>query len=78
MPLIYNDPEHWRARADEARALAEQMTDPGGKAATIEIEGKYGQRARRALKRITGERAHPNKFHQKPATCQRTNRTNRA
>ncbi len=55
MPPIYNEPEHWRAWADEARALAEQMTDPGGKAATIEIESKYGQLAKRAPKRVIGE-----------------------
>ena len=27
MPLVHNDPEHWRQRAADARALAEKMTD---------------------------------------------------
>jgi hypothetical protein len=30
MPLIHNDPEHWRKRAEEARKLANEMTDPVG------------------------------------------------
>jgi len=27
MPLVFNDPEHWRTRALEARALADKMAD---------------------------------------------------
>ena len=36
MPLIHNDPEHWRKRAEEARKLANEMTDPVGKKAMLE------------------------------------------
>ena len=53
MPLIYNDPEHWRTRAEEARAMAEAMTDPLGKAAMAEIAEKYLRVAERALERMS-------------------------
>ena len=55
MPLIYNDPEHWRTRASEARALAEAMTDPVGKTAMLEIAQKYDRVAKRALERMAVE-----------------------
>jgi predicted outer membrane protein len=34
MPFVFNDPEHWRERAREARELADQMSDAGGAAKT--------------------------------------------
>jgi hypothetical protein len=49
MPLIHNDPEHWRKRAEEARKLANEMTDPVGKKAMLEIAVK-----------LTRFRGHPN------------------
>jgi hypothetical protein len=55
MPPLYNDPEHWRKRADEARDIAWKMTDPEGKAAMLEIADKYAQLAERAIKRMAGE-----------------------
>jgi hypothetical protein len=55
VPLLYNDPEHWRKRADEAREIAGKMTDPKGKAEMLAIADKYEQLAQRALERI----AHP-------------------
>jgi hypothetical protein len=45
VPLLHNDPGHWRKRATEARALAEQMTDAVGKKAMIEIAEKYDRLA---------------------------------
>lgn len=55
MPLLYNDPEHWRTRAAEARAVAEKMTDAAGREAMTEIAEKYERLAQRALQRLTGE-----------------------
>jgi hypothetical protein len=45
MPLLYNDPEHWRERATEARAIAEKMTDALGRKAMIEIAENYDRLA---------------------------------
>jgi hypothetical protein len=52
MPLVYNDPEHWRRRAAEARTLAEKMTDSEGKKFMMEIAEKYERLAARALERL--------------------------
>ena len=52
MPLVHNDPEHWRQRAAEARALAEKMTDSEGKKFMMEIAEKYERLAARALERL--------------------------
>jgi hypothetical protein len=52
MPLIHNDPQHWRDRAVEARALADRMTDPVGRKAMMEIAEKYEGLAERALERL--------------------------
>jgi hypothetical protein len=56
VPLIHNDPEHWRERATEARALAEKMTDAMGKEAMIEIAAKYERLALRALEGLAQRR----------------------
>ena len=53
MALLYNDPEHWRKRADEAREIAAKMTDPSGKESMLAIADKYDQLARRAVERMT-------------------------
>jgi hypothetical protein len=52
MPLLHNDPEHWRERAAEAGAVAERMSDAEGKKAMIEIAEKYDRLALRALERL--------------------------
>jgi hypothetical protein len=52
VPLIHNDPEHWRTRAEEARAIAQNMTDQDGKKAMLEIAAKYEAIAARALERL--------------------------
>jgi hypothetical protein len=54
MPLIYNDPEHWRQRAAEARKLANDMTDAVAKRAMLEVAEKYDRVAERALERLKG------------------------
>ena len=49
VPSLHNDPEHWRKRAKEARALAEKMTDAVSKKAMAE---KYDEVAARATERV--------------------------
>jgi hypothetical protein len=50
--VAYNDPEHWRKRAKEARALAEKMTDAVSKKAMMEVAEKYDEVAARAVERL--------------------------
>ncbi len=49
-----NDPAHWRQRAKEARALADQMDDPQSKQAMMRIAEDYERLAERAARRATG------------------------
>jgi hypothetical protein len=42
------DPEHWRIRAEEARAIAVQMTDVHTKALMLQIAQDYEKLAKRA------------------------------
>jgi hypothetical protein len=43
-----NDPEHWRRRAEEARTLAEQMSDKWSKQTMLKIADDYDKLAVRA------------------------------
>jgi hypothetical protein len=43
-----NDPQHWQARAAEARALAGLLQDPEARRAMMEIARSYEQIAKRA------------------------------
>jgi predicted Rossmann-fold nucleotide-binding protein len=52
VPSLHNDPEHWRKRAKEARALAEKMTDAVSKKAMMEVAEKYDEVAARAVERL--------------------------
>jgi CHASE3 domain sensor protein len=52
VPLLYNDPEHWRERAEDARALARLMSDPVGKEVMMEIADSYDRLAARAVERL--------------------------
>ena len=52
VPLLYNDAEHWRKRAKEARALAEKMTNAVNKKAMMEVAVKYDEVAARAAQRL--------------------------
>jgi hypothetical protein len=45
---ILDNPQHWRKRSREARALAEQMDDPQTKRALLESAGRYDRLAERA------------------------------
>jgi hypothetical protein len=46
-----SDPEYWRSRAEEARAVAVQMTDAHTKAIMLGIAQDYEKLARRAEQR---------------------------
>jgi len=55
MPASFiNDPEHWRHRADEARSIAEQMSDSPSKEAMLRIANDYERLAERAEQRAKG------------------------
>jgi hypothetical protein len=43
-----NDPEHWKQRAEEARALADQLNDEASKQAMLRIAADYDRLAERA------------------------------
>jgi hypothetical protein len=49
-----NDPEHWKERAAEARALAEQFTDEDAKERMLRIANDYEKLAKRAHERSGG------------------------
>ena len=49
-----NDPKHWLDRAKEARALAEQMSDPETKRTMLKNAYDYERLAQRAKERAAG------------------------
>jgi uncharacterized protein YjbJ (UPF0337 family) len=51
--LSHTDPEHWRKRAEDARALARLMADAVGKEAMMEIAINYDRLAARAVERLS-------------------------
>jgi hypothetical protein len=53
VPLLYNDPEHWRTRAQEVRELACKMTDSEGKGSMLGIAENYDRLAARAIERLS-------------------------
>jgi hypothetical protein len=48
LPASLSDPNHWRARAKEARALAEQEHDSISKAMILQVADEYDRLAERA------------------------------
>jgi hypothetical protein len=56
MPIShFNNPEHWRQRAKEARAIAEQLTDETAKATMLTIADDYENLAIEAATRVIDE-----------------------
>jgi hypothetical protein len=53
-PSFINDPEHWRSRAKETRAIADQMTDADSRSAMLRIADDYDRLAERAAQRVAG------------------------
>src|SRR5258706_11185748 len=49
-----NEPDHWRARAEEARILAKEMNDSESKDAMLRIAEDYERLAKRAEDRAMG------------------------
>lgn len=54
MPLRFGSPKHWHERAEEARAMAEAMSDPEAKRIMLGIAESYDRVAKRAEAREAG------------------------
>ena len=52
--FIFDDPDHSRHRAEEARLLSEKLNDPIAKAAMLRIAKDFEQIAEQAQKRASG------------------------
>jgi hypothetical protein len=52
---LFNDPEHWRRRAAEARVVAEAITDAEAKATMLRMAADYERIAVRATARQLSE-----------------------
>jgi hypothetical protein len=48
MPLAFGSPEYWRKRAEESRAVADQIVDPDAKEAMFAVAASYEKIALRA------------------------------
>lgn len=56
MQTLLDDPEHWWARAEEIRTIAEIMNDPKARQIMFDIASGYDQLAERAAERTAGRK----------------------
>jgi hypothetical protein len=55
MPSVFlNDPQRWRDRADQMRALASESSDPESRTIMLRVANDYDLLARRAERRAQG------------------------
>ena len=59
MPNKFGTPEHWHARAQEARSMAAQIQDRDAKRAMLDIADNYEKIAKRAEAKEAGVAMHP-------------------
>jgi hypothetical protein len=52
---LLDDPEHWRSRAEEARTIAEQLSDPESKRTMLRIADDYERLAEHAKQRARSQ-----------------------
>jgi hypothetical protein len=52
---LLDDPEHWRSRAEEARTIAEQLSDPESKRTMLRIADDYERLAEHAKLRARSQ-----------------------
>jgi len=50
-----NNPGHWRFRAEEARMVADEMTDEGARAIMLRITLEYYRLAKLVEERLAGQ-----------------------
>ena len=56
MPAYFDNPDRWRERAEEARAMADQMTDADTRRIMLSIAQGYDEMAERAEQRLASAR----------------------
>jgi len=52
MSKVSSDPQHWRRRAEEARTLADELTDPDAKCKMLKIAEDYEKLSMQAAQRL--------------------------
>jgi len=50
----FNDPEHWRQRAEELRAIADNLKEAEPKRIILSVANDYDKLAQRAEQRLAG------------------------
>jgi hypothetical protein len=52
-PSFIHDPMHWRRRAEEARVIANQMSEPEARRMMLKTADDYEKLAKRAEQRVS-------------------------